>query len=316
MPSSAFQAPMLATAGPPPRGDDWVHEVKWDGIRAIVDVSPDGVVVHSRNGRDISVAFPELQRLAETVPDALLDGEIITLDRGIPSFARLAERIHVSDRARAAALAKGVPATYMVFDVLRLYGVDLTPRDLKERRRSLDQLDLPAGAASLSPLYDDGAALFDATREQGLEGVVAKRLGSTYHPGRRSRDWIKTPHRTDTSVVVGGWRVDTGSRSRIGAVLVGQPLPGGPLVYAGRVGSGIGEKQATQLAADLAPLVRDESPFDDVPRIDATGTTWVEPRLVVDVTHLGRTDGERLRQPVFRRIRTDLEPTDLYEGST
>ena len=127
MPSAAFEPPMLATAGPPPRGGDWVHEVKWDGIRAAVDVSPDGVVVRSRNGRDISVAFPELQRLADTVPDALLDGEIIALDRGIPSFARLAERIHVADRARAAALARSVPATYMVFDILRLYGVDLTP---------------------------------------------------------------------------------------------------------------------------------------------------------------------------------------------
>lgn len=302
---------MLAVPGSQPLGSDWVYEVKWDGMRVIADASEGELRLFSRNGRDVTVSFPELARVTDGVQDGLFDGEIIALDEGIPSFGALAERMHVADPKRAAALAERIPVTMMTFDLLRLYGVELMARPLTERRRSLDQLALPP-RWSLSPTYDDGPSLFDATLAQGLEGVMAKRTWSLYHPGRRSKDWVKTPHHRAESVLVGGWRFDTGSASRIGSVLVGLPNGNGGVHYLGRVGSGIGGAHATALASALQSLTRKASPFDDeLPREDVVGTTWCEPEVIVDVRSLGLTRGGRLRQPVFRGIRTDLEISDL-----
>jgi bifunctional non-homologous end joining protein LigD len=159
--------------------------------------------------------------------------------------------------------------------------------------------------------YDDGEMLLEATKQQGLEGVVSKRRGSVYVPGRRSADWLKFPHRPTHSYVVGGWRLETDSGSRLGAVLVGQPTSSG-LSYRGRVGSGIAGKVGQLLVGVLAPLTADRSPFcDEVPRVDALGTTWVRPQVVVEVASLGMTPGMRLRQPSYLGLREDLAPEDL-----
>lgn len=305
--------PMLATPIPPsghlPTGPDWVFEVKWDGIRVLADASDGELHLWTRNGRDVAAAFPELACLAE-LSDVLLDGEVVAMDdRGVPSFPVLAERIHVRDRRRAAALARRVPATFVVFDVLRLYGVDLTSRPFTERRATLERITLPHGPIQLSPLYDDGPALLAATREQGLEGVVAKRRTSVYEPGRRSPAWVKAAHRQARTCLVGGWRPQVDTTRTVGALLVGAPAPDGGLRYLGRVGSGIGPSAQRDLAALLEPLRRSTSPFSDaVPRVDASGATWCEPTLAVDVVHLGWTSGGRLRQPAYRGVRIDALP--------
>jgi bifunctional non-homologous end joining protein LigD len=153
--------------------------------------------------------------------------------------------------------------------------------------------------------------LHEATRQQGLEGVVSKRRDSLYVPGRRSADWLKFPHRPTGSYVVGGWRLETDSASRLGAVLVGVPTAEG-LSYRGRVGSGIAGRVGQQLVGVLAPLASDASPFcDEVPRVDAKGTTWVRPEVVVEIASLGLTPGQRLRQPSYLGLRADLAPADL-----
>jgi len=140
---------------------------------------------------------------------------------------------------------------------------------------------------------------------------VSKRRSSRYHPGRRSPDWLKFPHRNIGSYVVGGWRLETDSASRIGAVLVGEPTPHG-LVYRGRVGSGIAGKTGQRLLEVLGPLEADAAPFvDEVPAVDAKGTTWVRPEVVVDIAALGMTPAKRLRQPSYRGVRSDLSPADL-----
>jgi bifunctional non-homologous end joining protein LigD len=152
--------------------------------------------------------------------------------------------------------------------------------------------------------------LFDATLQQGLEGVLSKRRASRYRFDQRSEDWRKLAHRHRGSFVVGGWRPQVGTTDRLASLLVGEPTPDG-LLYRGRVGSGIAGATSTRLAALLAPLATGESPFaDEVPRVDAAGTFWVEPRVVVDIdTHgLGY---ERLRQPSFQGVRDDLSPEDL-----
>ncbi|MDN5892855.1 MAG: non-homologous end-joining DNA ligase [Nocardioides sp.] len=307
--------PMLATRGTQvPTGDGWVHEVKWDGMRLLADVGGDGIRLTSRNENVVTAAWPELAGLVGvTGPaghDLLLDGEVITLDEGRPSFSALAERMHVRDARRVARLAEARPATYLIFDILRLDERDLTREPLSERRAVLTSLGLGDVSWQVPEVYDDGAMLLDATRQQRLEGIVSKRLSSRYQPGARSPHWLKFAHRARTSWVIGGWRPEVGSAHRLGAVLVGEPTTDG-LIYRGRVGSGISGKVGPMLMALLEPLTIANSPFADaVPRVDAAGTRWVSPRVVIDVESLGGAKG-RLRQPSFQGVRDDLEPEDL-----
>ncbi|HEX5510730.1 MAG TPA: non-homologous end-joining DNA ligase [Actinomycetales bacterium] len=295
------------TGGPPARRGQWLYEVKWDGMRVLADIDERGLHLISRNERDVTVAFPELAGLTQ-LQDALLDGEVVALDeRGVPSFAVLAERLHVTDRRKAAAASRSVPVTFMVFDVLRLYGVDLTSRPLSERRATLERLDLPT-SVQLSPVFTDGDALLAATRDQGVEGVVAKRVDSLYYPGRRSRDWVKAPHRQRRTVVVGGWRPQTDTVNVVGSLLVGAPDRDGGLRYLGRVGAGVGPAANRLLSPLLKPLRQNASPFRDaVPKADATGATWVDPQVLVDVEHLGFAGQGRLRQPAYCGVRTDSD---------
>jgi ATP-dependent DNA ligase len=284
-------------------------------MRVLVDVDDGHVKLLSRNGNDVTVSFPELSALVGPgMPDnMLLDGEVVALDGGLPSFSALAERMHVSDARRARRLAIARPVTFMAFDLLRLYGVDLTSRPLAERRASLERIGLAGPNIQVPPTYDDGDALHAATLEQGLEGVVSKRLSSRYSPGRRSADWLKFPHRGSISVVIGGWRLETDSSSRLGAVLVGRPGPNG-LSYLGRVGSGLAGKAQEAVLDALRPLTIDASPFsDEVPGVDAEGTVWVRPEVVVDVQALGLSTQGRLRQPAYRGLRPDLSPGELLD---
>ena len=313
--------PMLATKGTSvPAGPEWLHEVKWDGMRVLVEVhpaddpdQPGELHVRSRNEKDVRVSFPELHGLAGLGRDVLLDGEVVAFLDGVPTFGALADRIHVGNARRAALLAGSNPVTLLVFDLLRLDGEDLTGRPLSERRALLEGLGLADVHWQVPAAYDDGAMLLRATEEQRLEGIVSKRRSSLYHPGRRSPDWLKFPHRAIGSYVVGGWRHETDSTSRIGAVLVGEPTEAG-LVYRGRVGSGIAGKQGQRLLEVLGPLLADASPFADaVPAVDAAGTVWVRPEVVVDVAALGMTPAKRLRQPAYRGVRADLTPVDLED---
>jgi bifunctional non-homologous end joining protein LigD len=311
---------MLATATPVaggaeptvPVGPEWLHEVKWDGMRVLVDTHEGRLRVTARSESDVTVTFPELAALADLLPDALLDGEVVAMDDGRPSFTALTERMHVQDRRKAERLAAARPIVLMIFDILRLYGVSLLDRTLEERRATLERLALDGPHWQVPAAYDDGPALLAATREQGLEGVVSKRRVSTYQPGTRSKDWVKLPHRRVQSCLVGGWRPEVGSERRIGALLVGVPDGSGGLAFAGRVGSGIGGRAQQQLTDLLTPIARADSPFSAVlEKADAAGSRWCEPRVVVDVRYLGRTEAGRLRQPTYCGVRSDLRASDV-----
>ena len=308
--------PMLATRGDHvPQGPEWTHEVKWDGIRALVDVADGRVRIWSRNENDITVAWPELQALGTLDRDVLLDGEIVALGNGVPTFGALADRMHVRDVTKVARLAESNPITLLAFDVLRVDGEDVCRQPLRERRALLESLglDAPAIAAvvQVPATYEDGPTLLEAAEAQRLEGIVSKRWTAAYHPGRRSRDWLKFPIRPTGSYVVGGFRFETDSDSRLGAVLVGEPTADG-LVFRGRVGAGIAGRAGQRLGEQLKPLVRDASPFATaLPRVDTIGTVWVEPEVIVDVQYLTITTDGRLRQPAYRGVRSDLEVTDL-----
>ncbi len=311
---------MLATKGDHVPGAGWTHEVKWDGMRVLVDRGARGLRLWSRNENDVTVSFPELHALVGVAEDFLLDGEVVALGEGVPSFGALADRMHVKDATKARRLAERNPVTLIVFDLLRLDGEDLTMLPLSERRARLEGLGLDTvpgrmGAWQVPPTYDDGHLLLAAAEQQGLEGIVSKRLASSYRPGLRSKDWLKFPIRPTGSYVVGGFRFETDSTHRMGAVLVGQPTAPG-LQFRGRVGSGIAGKAGRLLSELLTPMVVDESPFTEVlPRLDRVGTVWVSPVLVVDVQYLRLTTDGRLRQPAYRGVRTDLTPTDLEAGT-
>jgi len=306
---------MLATKGTHvPTGPEWAHEVKWDGVRILGDVvagNEGRARLFTRNGNDASLAWPEIRTSPLGDRDVLVDGEIIGLnDEGLPDFGVLQERMHVRSALSAARLAERIPATYMVFDLMRLDGQDLTRLPLSERRQMLAGLALD-GSWQVPAAYDDGSMLFDATLQQGLEGIVSKRLSSRYTFEARSPHWVKLAHRHRYSYVVAGWRPQEGTRDRLASLLVGEPTADG-LVYRGRVGSGIGGAASRLLSGLVKPLEVGESPFvDDVPAVDASGTHWVEPRVVVDVDTLSRSPVTRLRQPSYRGVRSDIGPEDL-----
>ena len=306
---------MLATPGDLPKGPGWLYEVKWDGMRLLADVADSRLDLRSRSGRDVTANFPELGALVELAPDVLLDGEVVLLEHGVPSFHALADRMQSPVEERVA-LAR--PVTFMVFDVLRLYGVPLLDRTFDERRATLERLDTAALAGlALSPTYTDGPALFAATAQRGMEGVIAKRRDGLYRPGTRSPSWVKATHRSTQVCVVGGWRpenVGTSrvSASRVGALLLGVP-DGDELRYAGRVGSGLASDVA-QRALRGRLVDAERSPFaEHLPRTEEKGARWCLPEVVVEVSHMGWTDVGKLRQPVYRGIRDDLYAADVHQ---
>lgn len=311
---------MLAVAGTlPPDEEGWAYELKWDGVRALVAVDDGRLWIHSRNGRDVTVSYPELEAMTRPLAGraVLLDGEIVAFaDGGRPSFARLQQRMHVADRLWAERLSRQVPATFLVFDVLHLDGHSTMDLPQRERRGLLEGLGLGGPSWATPPVFPPpGAVVLDAANETGLEGVVAKRQSEPYLPGRRSSAWTKVKSFRTQEVVVGGWSTGTGHRQRtLGALLLGLPERGGRLRYVGKVGTGFTQPMLTELLALLRPLQRSTSPFTtELPSREAAGATWVAPRLVGEVRFSEWTRDGRLRQPSWRGLRPDKEVGEVVE---
>jgi bifunctional non-homologous end joining protein LigD len=308
--------PMLATAGTLPTGAGWAYEFKWDGVRTLADSSASGLSLTSRLGNDVTVAYPELAGLARVAEDVLLDGEVVSLVEGRPSFSTLQSRMHVRRSAEARRLAAAAPVTYLAFDVLRLYGVDLTDRPFAERRATLERLEVAGAHWTVSPLFDDGEATARAATENGLEGVVAKRLSSVYRPGQRTIEWVKVRFSHRQEFVVGGWEHGEGGRTGgIGALLLGVYegiFDGAALVYAGQVGTGFTGSALRTMEKRLRPSVVDSSPFAAMPA-DVRGRpiTWVRPEVVVEVEFAEWTPDNRLRFASFQGVRTDKRPEEV-----
>jgi bifunctional non-homologous end joining protein LigD len=308
--------PMLArsaTTIPKPERQ-WSFEVKWDGVRAIAYLKPGRLRLESRNLRDITDSYPEVRGLLRAVGmrDAVFDGELVAFDdSGRPSFERLQRRMHVTSSAAVRRLAASTPVVYAIFDVLYLDGRALMDHPYEERRRRLEELEL-AGPAWRVPAahVGDGQRLLDATGEQNLEGVIAKRLGSRYEPGRRSGSWVKVKHTLRQELVIGGWMPGEGRRAeRIGALLMGY-YRRREFVYAGRVGTGFTEATLGELASRLEPIRRMRSPFDEAPKLPREAQ-FVEPRLVAEIEFREWTAERIMRAPSFKGLRDDVSPRDV-----
>jgi bifunctional non-homologous end joining protein LigD len=296
--------PMLATTGKLPAGDDsgWAFEIKWDGVRAVAYSEPGTLRLESRNLRDITASYPDLSRLNRALShhSAVLDGEIVAFDEhGRPSFGRLQRRMHVTADTAARRLAKSVPVHYIVFDLLWLDGHSLLGEPYSERRARLLELGL-TGERWQTPdhVVGNGAAVLAASEAQGLEGVMAKRLGSHYEPGRRSRDWVKVKNKRREEVTIVGWLPGEGRRrERIGALLVAKDGR-----YCGRVGTGFDDAELDRLAGLLGPLERPGPPVENAEAAPKE-SIWVEPRHVCEVEFAEWTSDGILRHPSYKGIK-------------
>lgn len=308
--------PMLAKPGALPRNDgDYAYEIKWDGIRALVYVEGGRIRIESRNGRDITSQYPELRALGEQLGarPALLDGEIVVLDaEGRPSFQALQGRMGVRGDYRVRSRGAAAPAVYMIFDLLHLDGRDMMARDYLTRRRELKKLKL-AGPAWQTPAHHlgDGPAMLQASRDKRLEGIVAKRLDSTYEAGKRTGAWLKIKLQQRQEFVIGGYVA--GERHEIGALLLGyydlspaqaitaRRMP--QFLYAGAVGTGFSTATLDRLLAKLSRCKRTTNPFTTRPAKKAV--TFVAPTLVAEIEFTEWTRAGTLRHPSFKGLRDD-----------
>ncbi|WP_159704221.1 ATP-dependent DNA ligase [Arthrobacter sp. 18067] len=313
--------PMLATSGTTEdlRGDDWLYELKWDGIRAVITGTEGRIRLMSRNGNDLTATYPELtDRACWPEGDFVADGEIVALGKGSrPDFGRLQLRMNLVKSADIERAKATVPVQLMLFDLLYDAGTDLSGLPFRERRERLSAFAerLREGCPlHLSAVLDhDVEDLMTSAAELGLEGVMAKKADSRYVIGRRSRSWLKLKLEQSQEVVVGGWRPGAGARSgTFGSLLLGIP-DGDKLHYVGRVGSGFKDWQLRDIMEKLEPLVVSNSPFTDIPREDAAGAKWVSPDLVAEVTFGEWTGPGRLRHPVWRGWRPDKSPSDVSQ---
>jgi bifunctional non-homologous end joining protein LigD len=305
-PPLARYAPMLASASESlPTGDGWVYEPKWDGFRALALVEAAEARLTSRTGKDLTQRFA---RLAGGLPaavraeEAVLDGEICALDE--------------QGRSRFGFLQRGEGTlVFVVFDLLEVDGEPLLELPLRERRARLEAVvDPSAGPVLVSPQFDDGAALLEAAREQGLEGVVAKRLDSAYRPGKRVQDWRKVKVRREQEVVIVGYTRGRGRHAGGIGALVTAVREAGRLRWVGNVGTGFDAAELERLSMLLQPLVRDEPPLDPpprMPRVRRADVVWVEPRLVAQVELAEWTQEGRMRAPVYLGLRDDKPPEEV-----
>ena len=306
--------PMMAKLAPLPASDTgWAYEIKWDGVRAVAYSEPGRLRLESRNLNDITAQYPELRPLNRALSShsAVLDGEIVAFDaEGRPSFERLQQRMHLTGESQIRRRAQDHPVVYVVFDLLYLDGHSLMGLPYSARRERLEELELD-GPAWQTPSYSEGGGkrLLAASDEKGLEGIVAKRLDSPYEPGKRSGGWLKIKNKRSQELVIGGWLPGEGRRGgHIGALLTGY-FEDGEFRFAGKVGTGFGQKELDMLAGKLAPLERSESPFSG--KQPQRGARFVEPELVAEIEFGEWTKERMLRHPAYKGLRTDKPARDV-----
>jgi len=312
--------PMLATIGTElPRGEGWVFEPKYDGIRILAFATPGTVRLLSRNGLDKTRQFPEVAEALQALSKRarrpfVVDGEIVAMHGDSPArFQELQSRMHVTDRTAIAAHEQSAPAALMLFDMLVDGKHSLVAEPWRVRRKHLAALLQPPGrsnALRLSDVSENGAALLRTARANDWEGIIAKEADAPYEAGRRSRAWLKLKIEHRQEFVVGGWTEPRNSRQHIGAILLGHYNAEGGLVYAGHTGTGFGRQSLSDMYQRLRRIERKSSPFTTTPRTNEA-PHWTRPSVVVEIKFNEWTADGKLRQPVFVGVRDDKKPREV-----
>jgi len=310
--------PMYASIGTDIPGDGWTFEPKYDGIRVLAFTTATDVKLVTRNGKDKAAQFPEvvaaLKRLASQTKRAfLLDGEIVALIDGKPArFQELQSRMHVKEPRMIERHSTSTPAAIVLFDILVEGDDALITKPWTERRARLLKLVGKRTSPHLwvtESIEDDGKKMLDRARRQGWEGIIAKRMDSTYEPGKRPRSWLKLKIEFREEFVVGGYTEPRNAREHIGALLLGY-FDKNRFIYAGHTGGGFTRQGLSDMYKRLKPLERKTSPFEETPKTNEKAH-WVKPEVVVEVKFSEWTADRRLRQPIFVGLRDDKDAKDV-----
>lgn len=301
--------PMLArTAETPFSSNDWIFEVKWDGIRAIVYINNE-LSIRSRNQKELKNNFPELQELKVLAQNVVLDGEVIIMRDGKVDFQTLIKRIQAISPRENEHLSHKFPAVYVAFDILEKDGISLINKPLQERRKLLEE-NVKEGRNMVFSVFveDDGEAFYEATLEKGLEGVMAKKKGSVYEPGRRSGSWLKIKKAKECDCVIFGYTKGKGSRkATFGALILGlydDDIP----VFVGKVGTGFSQDELKTLSQAFAKLIVKERTLEGADVFEEV--TWLMPALVCQVGYQAVTSDGKLRLPRFLGVRSEKMPSE------
>lgn len=305
--------PMLAnTRDEPFDSPDYLYEIKWDGVRALISLDEGQITIRSRSLRDITKQFPELHNPEPAFRAAcgLFDAEIVCLDEvGRPVFENVIKRIQQSTEGGIARLRAKHPVVCYIFDCLYLDGRPIVNDPLVKRRAWMADSVRTNPVFRVSETVDDGLALYEAAAQMGLEGIVAKERKSTYAPGKRTSTWLKIKAQRTAECVIIGYTQGKGDRgSTFGALHLGR-YKDGVLTYVGKVGTGLDQKALEMLLDKLKKLNRISRPVEEKP-LDDSVSIWVEPKLVAEIGYSSLTQARYLRAPVFLRLRPDVSPED------
>lgn len=291
-----------------PSGKDYVYEVKLDGQRTIAEISPKKLLLYTRSFQDVTDKYPELSELTSSIhaKSAILDGEIVALQDGIPSFALMQQRMNLRDVRKLRTIADEVPVLYYAFDILQLNGKSLLRMPLLERKKILAKIVNTSEHVKMLPAFDSRDLIMDKALEFGYEGVVAKKKDSFYLPGQRTDLWQKYKFQNTDSFVIGGW-TEGGRSKNFGALLIGK-YEGKKLIHVGRAGTGFTEKTIGLLMELFKEFETPHSPFDVLTEKIPEKVHWLKPRFVAEVKFKEWTKAGTLRAPVFMGLRDDLAP--------
>ena len=308
--------PMLAISIEKPFDNpEYLFEIKWDGYRAVSFIKDGSVRLVSRNQNDLTGQYPELHQLPKFVKaiTAILDGEVVALDeQGRASFSLMQQRTGIREHGRRVGGRGDIPVLYYVFDLIYIDGYDLRRVSLEERKQVLSQILTSTGPVRYSDHFDQGTKLFEAAKQQGIEGIVAKRRGSCYEE-RRSREWLKIKITQTLDCVIGGYTDPEGSRQYFGSIVLGLYDKKGNLIHVGQAGTGFTQSTLKQIFSLLKDRETNRNPFHG--NVDARKVHWIKPELVAEIkftewTHETADGGLKLRAPVFMGLREDKDPKE------